>query len=188
MRSTSRFLRALGICAVLTGCGDDSADGSADGGGQAGTGADACSLRDDRMGQYSDGCVKREWIEDYAGTYTSDSCVLTISVSGSAPATFEITLSGTSLDGTYDTAWDGARGGGFGNDSYYRSTTDTTLETTKWLNYHAADAVDDDTEEGISFRVEEIDTGSPVFKGSYSRNELSPTKQTSVDCGELTRQ
>ncbi len=195
MQSTPRFLRTLGVCALLAGgCGDDGTAGSSDGGqagsGSAGTGGSECLLRNDTggPGQYSDGCVKREWIEEYAGTYVSDTCKLTLSVSGSAPATFEITLSGTSLDGTYETAWDGAQSGSLGNDSYYRFTTDATFETTKTLNFHSAEAVDDDTEEGISFRVEGLDTGNVVFKSSFSRNELSPSSQTSIDCGEVTKE
>lgn len=143
-----------------------------------------CALRDDSggPGQYADTCVRREWIQAYAGTYASAACELTIDVTGSVAATFTIkVLSGDSA-GTYTLPWAG--GSGAGNDSYYRFTTDATFATTKTLNFNAGDATDTG-ERNANLRVENLDTGTPVLKGSYQ--QIVSGKTDEVDCGTYTK-
>ncbi|MFO0675599.1 MAG: hypothetical protein U0169_03635 [Polyangiaceae bacterium] len=139
-----------------------------------------CTLRDDTggPGQYNDGCVQRSWIKDYAGTYTSTKCELTIDLTGSAAAVFTVKVLTGPLTGTLTTLWNG--GTGVGNDSYYRFTTDATFTTTKDLNFNASEKIDGG-EESISLRVNGLDKGAPTFTGIVSRN----TEE--LDCGAYTK-
>ena len=139
-----------------------------------------CVLADDpgSPGQYADRCVKREWIKDYAGTYVSPTCELTIDITGNVAAKFSLKISGAVLAGTYANDWEG--GGGIGNDSYYRFTTDATVATTKALNFSAGAAITNG-ESGMSLRVNDLDKGSPTFTGFYQQTVAG--KNELVDCG-----
>lgn len=146
----------------------------------------SCELRNDTggPGQYSDGCVKRAWVEPYAGTYTSSKCELSITATGSVAATFTMKVLSGELAGTYTTDFDGAPSPG--NDSYYRFTTDATFATTKTLNYTSGQKVGTTDERALSLRVEGLDTAAaPVFKGRYSQVIGGVPKE--FDCEALTR-
>lgn len=144
-----------------------------------------CDLRDDSggPGQYSDGCVKRSWIEAYAGAYTSSKCELTVAVDGSVAATFTMKVLSGDFAGTYTTDWDGAPSPG--NDSYYRFTTDATFATTKTLNFTSGQKVGASDERALGLRVEDLDKGSPVFKGRYA--QVIGGKSDEVDCEVMTK-
>ena len=142
-----------------------------------------CPLRDDRSGQYTDTCVRREWIAAYAGTYTSASCELTISVTGPVAATFTMKVLAGARAGTYPIAWGGGVGGA-GNDSYYRFTTDATYTTTKGLNFNAGEPTATG-ERNASLTVEKIDTGTATYKGRFSEQNGGPQEQ--IDCGAFTK-
>lgn len=145
-----------------------------------------CALRDDPggPGQYSDGCVKRAWVEPYAGSYSSAKCELSITVTGAVAATFTMKVLSGELAGTYTTDFDGAPSPG--NDSYYRFTTDATFATTKTLNYTSGQKVGTGDERALSLRVEGLDTAAaPVFKGRYAQVVGGVSKE--FDCETLTR-
>ena len=176
------------LAPALAACGDDSASsGTGGGGGSGGDGTpQACDLIDDTggPGQYADGCVKREWIEPYAGTYTSATCTLTITTPGGGPpAVFELELTDAALGGTYTHDWEG--GTGPGNDSYYRFTTDASFATTKALNFAAGRKESDNEERSIGFRVNGLDTGAPTYTGGFQKTVNTPFSNTEADCGEL---
>ena len=181
------------LAPALAACGDDTASSGTGGGGGSGGGGDggggapqACDLSDDAggPGQYADTCVKREWVEPYAGTYTSASCTLTITTPGGGPpAVFELELTDAALGGTYTHDWEG--GTGPGNDSYYRFTTDASFATTKALNFAAGREVSDNEERSIGFRVNDLDTGTPSYTGGFQQTIKTPFSTTDVDCGEL---
>lgn len=143
-----------------------------------------CALANDpgSPGQYADGCVKREWIKDYAGTYLSPTCELTIDVTGSVAAKFNLKITGAVLAGSYANDWEG--GTGIGNDSYYRFTTDATFATTKALNFSAGAAITNG-ESGMSLRVNDLDKGSPTFTGIYQQTIAG--KNELVDCGAYVK-
>lgn len=146
-----------------------------------------CTLRDDSggPGQYSDTCVQRSWIKDYAGTYTSATCELTVSITGAVAATFTMKVLSGALAGTYVIDWEGGAGGA-GNDSYYRFTTDATFATTKTLNFNAGQAVNGGPDErNASLRVEGLDTGAGTFTGRFG--QLVAGKDADVDCGAFTK-
>lgn len=161
------------------------ADSGSEGGGSYVEPA-SCNLLNDTggPGQYSDGCVKRSWIQDYAGKYVSASCELTIDITGSVAATFALKVLSGPLAGDYTTDWDGAPSPG--NDSYYRFTTDTTFATTKTLNFTSGQKVGTSDERAIGLRVEDIDTGSAVHKGRYS--QVIGGSNQEHDCGVMTKQ
>jgi hypothetical protein len=144
-----------------------------------------CVLRDDPSapGQYSDSCVDRAWVEPYAGRYTSDACALTIAVDGDVPANFTLEVLSGDLAGSYTNAWQG--GTALGNDSYFRFTTDATFATTQSLYFNAGQALDNNGERSIGFRVSDIATGTPTYSGSFSL--LVGGAPQDVDCGALTR-
>ncbi|MBP9114093.1 MAG: hypothetical protein KBF88_14875 [Polyangiaceae bacterium] len=156
-------------------------DGGADTAEEA---AATCMLRNDTggPGQYADGCVQREWIADYAGSYKSAICELTVSIDVSVPAQFTMNVTGAVLPGTHMADWEG--GSGVGNDSYYRFTTDTTYTKTKTLNFNAGKANGGD-EINIGLRIEGIDTGAIVYMGRYQ--EVVGGKTTELDCGKMVR-
>ncbi len=145
----------------------------------------SCALRDDPggPGQYSDGCVKRAWVEPYAGTYTSSTCELTIDVTGSVAATFTMKVLSGELAGSYTTDFDGAPSPA--NDSYYRFTTDATFATTKTLNFTSGQKVGTADERALSLRVEGLEAGAPVYKGRYAQVIGGVSKE--LDCEALTR-
>lgn len=163
----------------------DGAAPLADGGADAAFVEKDCFLRDDSggPGQYTDSCVRREWIAPYAGTYTSAACELVVSITGSVAATFTMKVVAGPAAGTYPIAWDG--GTGAGNDSYYRFTTDASFATTKTLNFNAGEPVGASDERNASLRVEEIDKGAPVYKGRFQ--SVVGGKPEEVDCGTFTR-
>ena len=168
--------------------GASDAAASGDAGGDAGPSyiePTDCTLRDDSggPGQYSDGCVKRSWIAEYAGTYTSPKCELTIRIDGSVAATFEMKVLTGDLAGEYTTDWDGAPSPG--NDSYYRFTTDATFATTKTLNFTSGQKVGTGDERALSLRIEDIDKGPPVYKGRYA--QVVGGKSDEFDCETLTK-
>lgn len=178
--------------------GDDGggAQGDAESDASSGTDTDAaadagayvepeCFLRNDTggPGQYSDTCVQRSWIAAYAGTYASSSCTLTVDVTGSVAATFDVVVSGGDLAGDYLIGWDGAPGPG--NDSYYRFTTDATFTTTTTLNFNAGQTVGTSDQRAFGFRVEGIDVGAPVYKGRAF--QVVSGKSKDHDCGVMTR-
>lgn len=144
-----------------------------------------CMLRDDSggPGQYSDTCVQRSWIKDYAGTYTSATCELAITITGSVAATFTMKVLSGAVAGTYTIDWEGGSAG-VGNDSYYRFTTDATFATTKTLNFNAGQAITGG-ERDASLRVEDLDTGAATFKGRYG--QVVNGKNDDVDCGTMTK-
>lgn len=144
-----------------------------------------CALRDDSggPGQYSDGCVKRAWIAEYAGAYASPKCELTIRIDGSVAATFAMKILAGSLAGEYATDWDGAPSPG--NDSYYRFTTDATFATTKTLNFTSGQKVGAGDERALMLRIEDIDKGAPVYKGRYA--QVIGGKSEEFDCETLTK-
>lgn len=145
-----------------------------------------CSLRNDTggPGQYNDSCVQRSWIKDYAGTYTSAACELTITVDGSVAATFTMKILSGPQAGTYTIDWEG--GTGVGNDSYYRFTTDATFTTTTILNFNAGQKVGTGNDErNASLRVEGLNTSTPVLKGRYAQTIAG--KNDEVDCGAVTK-
>lgn len=146
-----------------------------------------CTLRDDSggPGQYSDTCVQRSWIKDYAGTYTSATCELTVSITGAVAATFTMKVLSGALAGTYVIDWEGGAAGA-GNDSYYRFTTDATFATTKTLNFNAGQAINGGPDErNASLRVEGLDMGAGTFTGRFG--QLVGGKDTDVDCGAFTK-
>lgn len=144
-----------------------------------------CNLRDDTggPGQYSDGCVKREWIAPYAGTYTSAMCELTVSITGSVAATFTMNVLSGELAGEYTTDFDGLPSPG--NDSYYRFTTDATFATTKTINYASGQKIGTGDERALSLRIEGLDVDAVVYKGRYS--EVIGGTSRDVDCGTMTK-
>lgn len=135
-------------------------------------------------GEYSDGCVKREWIAAYAGSYASAKCELTIGITGSVAATFTMKVLSGTLAGDYTTAFDGLPSPG--NDSYYRFTTDATFAMTKTLNFASGQKVGTTDERALSFRVEALDVGAGVFKGRYS--QVIGGISTEFDCETMTKQ
>lgn len=145
-----------------------------------------CNLRDDSggPGQYSDGCVKREWIAPYAGRYTSAKCELTIAITGSVAATFTMKVLSGELAGEYTTDFDGLPSPG--NDSYYRFTTDATFTTTKTLSYTSGQKVGASDERALLFRVEGLDVGTVVYKGRYS--EFIGGTSKDFDCETMTKE
>ncbi len=180
-------MRALALAAslVLAACSSDEVAGANGDGGSSGAPPENCQLRDDTSGQYSDSCVARSFIEEYAGKYISPTCTLEIDVRGAIPAVFTVTISGTTLAGTHTVDWEGGAAGA-GNDSYYRFTTDSTRTTTKALNFNAGAQLEGGGEANLSLRVNDLDTGAPTFTGLYS--ELRGGSEESVDCGAYTRQ
>lgn len=171
---------------VLLACSSEETGdpGGADGG-SSGAPAENCLLRDDNAGQYSDSCVSRSFVEEYAGTYVSPTCTLVIDTSGAVPAVFTVTITGATLAGTHTVEWEGGAAGA-GNDSYYRFTTDETRSTTKALNFNAGEQLEGGGEANLSLRVNDLDTGTPSYTGRYS--ELRGGTEESVDCGAYTRQ
>ena len=175
---------------ALAACGGSSGStGSSGTGGSQGTGDfvdQTCALVNDSggPGQYADTCVRREWVKPYAGTYTSASCKLTITTPSAGPAAvFELELTDAALGGTYTHEWEG--GTGAGNDSYYRFTTDASFATSKAVNFGVGQKVSDTEERSIGFRVNDLDTGTPTFTGTFARTISSPFSNTEADCGAL---
>jgi len=144
-----------------------------------------CNLVNDTggPGQYSDGCVKREWIAPYAGSYASATCELTITITGSVAATFKMKVLSGALAGEYTTDFDGLPSPG--NDSYYRFTTDATFATTKTLNFASGQKVGATDERALSLRVEGLDVGVGVFKGRYA--EVIGGSSKEHDCETMTK-
>jgi len=176
----------LGLGLALAACSsDDPGDSGGADGGASGAPEATCALRDDVPGQYSDSCVSRSFVAEYAGTYVSPTCTLTIDVVGAVPAVFAVTITGATLAGTHTVDWEGGAAGA-GNDSYYRFTTDTTYTTTKALNFNAAKQLEGGGEANLSLRVNGLDTGTPTYTGRYS--ELRGGTEEDVDCGAYTRQ
>jgi len=174
------------------GSGADTGTSTTDAGADGATDAAApyveptnCTLRDDTggPGQYSDGCVKREWVAPYAGSYTSAKCQLTISITGSVAATFSMKVLSGPLAGDYTTDFDGLPSPG--NDSYYRFTTDTTFATTKTLNFNSGQKVGTSDERALALRVEDLDVGAGVFKGRYM--QVIGGADEEVDCETMTK-
>ncbi len=161
-----------------------SVDAATDAARGAGRDAAPCRLTNDpgAPGQYADRCVERGWIQAYSGTYASNACELTVSVSGTTPATFTMKVLSGAQAGTYVIEWEG--GVGAGNDSYFRFTTDATFATTKSLFFNAGQAVTGG-ERNAGLRVSGIDTGTVAYSGSYAQTIGGVT--TEVDCGKLTR-
>jgi hypothetical protein len=153
------------------------------GAGMGGMGAE-CRLINDAggPGQYADGCVKREWIAAYAGTYTSANCNLTIAIDGSVPATFTLRVTGAMLAGTYTNDWEG--GTGPGNDSYYRFTTDTTFSTPKALHFTAGRLVNPGEEHSIRLQVNDVNT-TPNYSAGFTKVLNGVNEE--VDCGPVTK-
>jgi len=145
-----------------------------------------CALRNDSggPGQYSDGCVRREWIAAYAGTYASAACELSVVAEGAVAATFTIKVVSGAKAGTYTIAWEGGAAG-LGNDSYYRFTTDATFATTKTLNFNAGEKVGSGDERNASLRIEDLDKGVPVYRGRFAETVAGKTDET--DCGTFTK-
>ena len=144
-----------------------------------------CPLRNDTggPGQYTDSCVRREWIAPYAGTYTSAACELTIVAAGPIAATFTMKVVAGARAGTYPVAWEGGAAGA-GNDSYYRFTTDATFATTKTLNFNAGEKTATG-ERNVSLRVENIETGTATYTGRFAETAGATTDE--VDCGAFTK-
>lgn len=166
---------------------NESTDGAIDGGSDASAAyvePTNCNLRNDTggPGQYSDTCVKRSWIAPYAGMYTSSACALTIRVDGPVAALFVIERLSASGPDVHEILWEG--GGGLGNDSYYRFTTDATFATTKTLNFTAAQRVDSG-ERSTSLRIEGLDVGAIVYRARYF--DTSSGNNIDLDCGIMTK-
>jgi hypothetical protein len=187
------FVGLATLVPVLAACGgDDSTTAAGGAGGSGGSGGSTgstqeCTLINDSggPGQYADACVKREWVEPYAGTYTSPNCTLTITTpSGGPAAVFELELTDAALGGTFTHDWEG--GTGAGNDSYYVFTTDDTFTTTKAINFGVGQKVSDTEERSIRFRINDIDTGTPSYTGGFQVTITSPFSNTEADCGVLT--
>lgn len=165
--------------------GNDTTGGSSGGTSNGATGSAECLLRDDMYGpgQYTSSCVKREWIEDYAGTYESSTCTLTVELPNDVAARLKLVVRGSILPGDYACDWEGG-GNGSVNDSYYRFTTDATFATTKDLNFTAAMPTSDG-EMNIRLRVNGLDKGAPTFTGGFTN--VVKGVNTDVDCGTLTK-
>lgn len=179
MRVMRWLIGFLSVVPAISACGSSGTGGSGGGGSSA-----VCDLVDDPgpPGQYADACVKREWVEPYAGTYTSPNCKLTITTpSGGPAAVFELVVTDAALGGTYTHEWEG--GTGMGNDSYYRFTTDTTYATVKAINFGVGRKVSDNEEHAIGFRVNDLNTGTPSYTGYFQKSVQTPFSNENVDCG-----
>ena len=182
----------ISLAPTLAACGSSSTGGAGGGGGAGATGGTGgspqpCALVNDSggPGQYSDTCVKREWVEPYVGNYTSPSCKLTVTASGGGPpAVFELVLTDAALGGTYTHDWEG--GTGLGNDSYVRFTTDTSFATTKAINFGVSRKVGDTEEHAIRLRINDLDTATPTYTGGFARNITAPFSNVEADCGVFT--